>query len=80
MTAAWYSATALATRRPERLRTAARQPCRPARLDSSGTSLGTIHPAAAKPGSCEATMRCSRRRCQITTATSPRNTGTMTKP
>jgi hypothetical protein len=42
-------------------------------------SLGAIQPAWAKPGSCSITIRCSRFRCQTTTAIIARNSGTMMK-
>ena len=78
VTAAWYRTTACSTARPERCRTAARQPRRPARLESSWISLGAIQPACANPGSCSAITACSRWRCQITIVTIAANSGTMT--
>ena len=79
VTASWYRMTAFSTARPDRRRTAARQPRRPARLDSSSISLGAIQPACAKPGSCSAITACSRWRCQITIVTIAANSGTMMK-
>ena len=78
MTDVWYSVTARAAARPDRLRTARRQRLRPARLPSNGTSLCAIQPAWANSGSSARTVRCSRRRCQPTSSTIPSSSGSMT--
>jgi hypothetical protein len=78
VTADWYSATAFAAAGPERRRTSVRQPFRRDSRASRVTSLGAIQPAAAKPGSCAATIRASRRRANTTSRISPTKIGTIT--